>query len=107
MQNVEPSNLGSQSAQGQTAISPELIAEHRACVFSDDPSLQLKATQAFRRLLSIEKQPPIQQVIDCGVVDAFVRFLKRDENPVSIHLYNIMIYKYIIRHISYVFITLV
>eukprot|EP01041_Mallomonas_annulata_P010859 gene10859-22676_t len=62
-------------------ISPEIIEEHKKCVLSNDPALQLKATQSFRRLLSIEKQPPIQQVIECGVVDTFVRFLHRDENP--------------------------
>eukprot|EP00607_Mallomonas_marina_P007117 CAMPEP_0182437072 /NCGR_PEP_ID=MMETSP1167-20130531/84798_1 /TAXON_ID=2988 /ORGANISM="Mallomonas Sp, Strain CCMP3275" /LENGTH=543 /DNA_ID=CAMNT_0024629859 /DNA_START=111 /DNA_END=1742 /DNA_ORIENTATION=+ len=62
-------------------VSQELITEHKNNVLSDDPALQLKATQSFRRLLSIEKQPPIQQVIESGVVDTFVRFLHRDENP--------------------------
>ena len=69
---------------GQThmvAASPAQIAEHRANVFSDDPALQLKATQQFRRLLSIERNPPIQQVIESGVVPQFVIFLQTDSNP--------------------------
>lgn len=34
-------------------ISSSLSLEHRRNVMSDDPALQLKATQQFRRLLSI------------------------------------------------------
>jgi hypothetical protein len=36
-------------------LVPVLTAEHRMNVMSDDPALQLKATQQFRRLLSIGK----------------------------------------------------
>ncbi|KAL8271832.1 hypothetical protein Esti_004222 [Eimeria stiedai] len=42
---------------------------------SGDPTLELQATQLFRRALSIEYNPPIQQVIDAGAVPHFVRFL--------------------------------
>lgn len=57
------------------------IEEHRASVMSDDPQRQLVSTQHFRRLLSIEKNPPIQQVIDSGVVPRFVQFLQMDSSP--------------------------
>ena len=57
------------------------IAEHKESVFSDSPDRQLVSTQHFRRLLSIEKNPPIQQVIDSGVVPRFVQFLQMDGSP--------------------------
>eukprot|EP00743_Colponemidia_sp_Colp-15_P000362 GILK01000417.1.p1 GENE.GILK01000417.1~~GILK01000417.1.p1 ORF type:complete len:524 (-),score=86.04 GILK01000417.1:429-1952(-) len=50
-------------------------------VNSQDPMLQYDATQQFRKLLSIERNPPIQAVIDSGVVPRFIEFLTRADSP--------------------------
>ncbi|KAJ6820322.1 importin subunit alpha-1a-like [Iris pallida] len=52
-----------------------------AGVYTDDSSLQLEATTQFRKLLSIERSPPIEEVIQSGVVPRFVEFLTREDYP--------------------------
>ncbi|XP_023753852.2 importin subunit alpha-1a [Lactuca sativa] len=52
-----------------------------AGVFSDDNNMQLEATTQFRKLLSIERSPPIEEVIQSGVVPRFVEFLVREDFP--------------------------
>ena len=48
---------------------------------SNDYQQRLEATTAFRKLLSIERNPPIQQVIDAGVVPYLVEFLRHNDYP--------------------------
>ncbi|KAH6808510.1 importin alpha isoform 1 [Perilla frutescens var. frutescens] len=52
-----------------------------AGVWSNEAALQLEATTQFRKLLSIERNPPIEEVIQSGVVPRFVEFLARDDYP--------------------------
>jgi len=51
---------------------PQMVQD----VMSPDPIRQLNATIQFRRLLSIESNPPIGNVIQAGVVPRFVEFLQ-------------------------------
>ncbi|KAK8987985.1 hypothetical protein V6N11_065587 [Hibiscus sabdariffa] len=51
------------------------------CVWTDDTNLQLKATTQFRELLSVGHNPPIEEVIETGVVPRFVEFLEREDSP--------------------------
>ncbi|GKU86961.1 hypothetical protein SLEP1_g1423 [Rubroshorea leprosula] len=46
-----------------------------AAVWSDDGNAQLEATTQVRKLLSIEHSPPINEVVQSGVVPRFVEFL--------------------------------
>ncbi|KAM7280207.1 hypothetical protein ACFE04_007341 [Oxalis oulophora] len=50
-------------------------------VWSEDPASQLEATTQFRKLLSIERSPPIEEVIKAGVVPRLVEFLGRHDLP--------------------------
>merc|ERR1719473_954532 len=52
-----------------------------AGVNTEDRALQLEATTRFRKLLSIERSPPIQEVISAGVVPRFVQFLRFADDP--------------------------
>jgi importin subunit alpha-6/7 len=50
-------------------------------LMSDSPDLQLEATAYFRKLLSIEKRPQIEDVVrQPGVVRRLVEFLGYDHN---------------------------
>jgi HEAT repeat protein len=48
---------------------------------SGDAQAQFNATQQYRKLLSIEQNPPITEVIDAGVVPRFVQFLQEVSRP--------------------------
>ena len=63
--------------QQKLAMLPQYVQG----VKSNDPKAQLEATTAFRKLLSIEKNPPFQEVINSGVVPHLVEFLKQNDKP--------------------------
>ncbi|KAM3704677.1 hypothetical protein ACJW31_03G023700 [Castanea mollissima] len=75
--------LGSSFQSSATGLEKKLehLPSMVAGVWSDDSSLQLEATTQFRKLLSIERSPPIEEVIQSGVVPRFVEFLMREDYP--------------------------
>jgi surface protein len=64
--------------RGASALNQDTM--NKAKVLSNDPIAHLESTQYFRKLLSIEGNPHIQQVIDSGVVQRFVQFLQVNDN---------------------------
>lgn len=72
-----PSTINVSQINKKLESLPGMIAG----VWSEDSSLQLEATTQFRKLLSIERNPPIEEVIQSGVVPRFVEFLARDDYP--------------------------
>lgn len=48
---------------------------------SNDPDAVFTATQQFRKLLSIEQNPPIAEVISAGIVPRFVQLLREVARP--------------------------
>lgn len=63
---------------------PEIAAEMVSGVFSDSGERQLDATTRFRKLLSKEKNPPIERVIECGVIPRFVEFLRKGQSMLQV-----------------------
>lgn len=66
---------------------------------SPDPDIQLAAVQAARKLLSSDRNPPIDALIQSGVLPVFVKCLERqDKYDISIKImfskliYNLYIY---------------
>ncbi|CAJ1940903.1 unnamed protein product [Sphenostylis stenocarpa] len=72
-----PAPLQTSTVDKKLESLPAMVAG----VWSDDNTLQLEATTQFRKLLSIERSPPIEEVIQAGVVPRFVEFLVREDFP--------------------------
>lgn len=60
-----------------TMVTADMISQ---LYYSDDEKSQLLALQKFRKLLSRDPNPPIEEVIRAGIVPRFVEFLKYSTN---------------------------
>merc|ERR1740122_346329 len=64
-----------------TTFPIDQIPQLSQMLMSEDAQGQFNATQQYRKLLSIEQNPPIQEVIAAGVVPRFVQFLREVNRP--------------------------
>ncbi|PSN37483.1 Importin subunit alpha-1 [Blattella germanica] len=76
----DDSSLPLQENNSQSAVSMT-IEEIILGMDSADGTVQLNATQAARKTLSREKNPPIDAMIEAGIVPKCVEFLSRFDNP--------------------------
>uniref|UniRef100_A0A1J3G096 Importin subunit alpha n=1 Tax=Noccaea caerulescens TaxID=107243 RepID=A0A1J3G096_NOCCA len=74
------------SAAAQTGLDlpsakklKENLPDMVAGIWSEDSNLQLEAITLLRKLLSIEQNPPINDVVQSGIVPRVVTFLLRDD----------------------------
>jgi hypothetical protein len=73
--------LRAAAAAEPTEVSVENLPRMVLRVQSEEPAAQLDGTTQIRKLLSIAKDPPIQQVIASQVIPRLVEFIQRDEEP--------------------------
>ncbi|KFQ82752.1 Importin subunit alpha-5, partial [Phaethon lepturus] len=73
----ESLSLGEDRRNEIIQLSLEEIVE---AVNGSNTELQLQATQATRRMLSRQKDPPINQIIELGIIPRLVEFLARADN---------------------------
>jgi importin subunit alpha-1 len=65
---------------GSVAERLQAMPENIAAINSDDEAAATRATTWFRKLLSIERNPPIDQVIATGIVPRLVQLLMCEAN---------------------------
>ncbi|KAH8373323.1 hypothetical protein KR009_000621 [Drosophila setifemur] len=77
-----PSSFAGQNdAAASTRAQPSAISvDMFRMLYSGKESDQLEATQKFRKLLSRDPNPPIEEVIQLGIVPQFVTFLENKTN---------------------------
>ncbi|KAM4603888.1 importin subunit alpha-8 [Polymixia lowei] len=84
-------NITLSSLPDEEAVSPDYVSNTKvtsltieeiiADVSSDCKDRQTRGCQAARKLLSRERNPPLKEIIDAGLLSRFVAFLGMDNEP--------------------------
>jgi len=69
------------SAALSSSVDISILPQILQAMMTGDVGVKFQATQQVRKLLSIEKTPPIQPVIDIGMVPYLVQFIQQDAMP--------------------------
>uniref|UniRef100_A0A8C0J6N1 Importin subunit alpha n=1 Tax=Chelonoidis abingdonii TaxID=106734 RepID=A0A8C0J6N1_CHEAB len=81
--NISFSSMGeclSPEQEKKNAVSTLSLEEIVQAVNGNNPELHLKATQTARRMLSRQRNPPLNQIIEAGIIPRLVEFLSRNDN---------------------------
>lgn len=78
---INDTAIGTESAEDDVRNKQTTISELVQNAQSSDPTIQLNAVQYSRKLLSSDKNPPIDQIIDAGMLPILVECLKKDDQP--------------------------
>ncbi|XP_065589131.1 importin subunit alpha-8 [Cyrtonyx montezumae] len=70
----------SPSPEDKNVIAPLSLEEIVEAVNGSNTALQLQATQAARRMLSRQKDPPLNHIIELGIIPRLVEFLARADS---------------------------
>lgn len=68
-----------QDAGNKQNVQPMSLQDIIQGINSTDPKLQFQATQAARKLLSKERNPPINEIIQAGVIPRMVQYLEYND----------------------------
>lgn len=69
------------AASVMSSVDVSILPQLLQAMATGDVPVKFQATQQVRKLLSIEKTPPIQPVIDIGMVPYLVQFIQQDGMP--------------------------
>lgn len=64
-------------------------------LYSESLDEQLVAVTKFRKLLSKERNPPIEEVIECNVVPRFVELLRSSHSVIQVSCLSIVCYEHL------------
>uniref|UniRef100_A0AAR2INI9 Importin subunit alpha n=1 Tax=Pygocentrus nattereri TaxID=42514 RepID=A0AAR2INI9_PYGNA len=67
--------------QDESLEDSDVDADFKGNATSDNAVVQLSAVQAARKLLSSDRNPPIDDLIKSGILPILVKCLERDDNP--------------------------
>uniref|UniRef100_A0A8C1B620 Importin subunit alpha n=1 Tax=Cyprinus carpio carpio TaxID=630221 RepID=A0A8C1B620_CYPCA len=67
--------------QEESLEDSDVDSDFKGNATSDNAVVQLSAVQAARKLLSSDRNPPIDDLIKCGILPILVKCLERDDNP--------------------------
>lgn len=72
--------LVAQAASSSAKFTLKDIPAMMQGLASSDVATQVHNLRGFRRLLSAEEHPPVQECVDCGALPLFVQFLQRHDS---------------------------